>query len=251
MLSERDARSPRSRVPSSSLVLRRHSRHMPSITRTTEREAHPPNSAAASAKGKRSGGADTPLPSRERERERQIVQPAARSAAGRAVTTAASTAAGSAPRLMSIAQPVAEPEPQLFALRKRSHSRILGRSEKLDQVMKKTRTLRRCISCNVTPEDGCVNGSASGCAKRALMEPGKAALVAPQLAVQLTTPAAAQKVPALWLNEMNANVTHHRCRGSALRLTPFAGVLQPDVRCGPLALHLLGQHHAQLGQIDF
>lgn len=41
MLSERDGRSPRPEAPSSSLVLSRHSRHMPSITRTTEREACP------------------------------------------------------------------------------------------------------------------------------------------------------------------------------------------------------------------
>ena len=67
----------------------------------------------------------------------------------------------------------------------------------------------------------------------------------------LSTQAAEQKVSALWLNEMNANATQTRCRGSALRLTPLAGVDQSDVRSGPLALQLLGQHHAQLGQIDF
>ena len=48
-------------------------------------------------------------------------------------------------------QPLELPFAQPFALRKRSHSRILGTSEKLDQGMKKTRTLRRCVSCNVTP----------------------------------------------------------------------------------------------------
>jgi hypothetical protein len=41
VLSERDARSPRPEAPSSSLVLSQHSRHVPSITRTTEREACP------------------------------------------------------------------------------------------------------------------------------------------------------------------------------------------------------------------
>lgn len=109
---------------------------------------------------------------------------------------------------------VAEPDPQPSAQHKSSHSRILGTAEKVYQGMKRARIFRRCVSCNVTPEDGSANGSAngsadgsaSGCGKRSLMASGRAVWDAPQLVVLRTTHAAAQKAPALWLSEMNADV---------------------------------------------
>ena len=140
--------------------------------RTVKRPINGPAQSTGSAYSSHPDAED-PLPSRERER--QIDPIAASSAASRAVTAAARSAASNAPRRMSIAQPVAEPDPQPFAQHKRSHSRILGTSEKLDQLAKKTRTLRRRVSCNVTPEDGSANGSASGCGKRAAMTSGRAA----------------------------------------------------------------------------
>lgn len=226
MLSERDARLPRPEVASSSQGRSPPSRHMPSITRTTEREACPVEQHCGPGEGRvlrRRGHSASVTPTRTparshrsqlRSRSRgpfrgqfcgqQRTAPDANTAAGGGARSAAICAAQS----------------QAFS--------DSGCSEKVDQEVKTSCILRRCIPCNATPEDGRANGRANGCAsgcgKRAAVASESAARDAPQPAASMTT--AMQRITS----SANANATSNGAESLSADISALAVVL-------PLAVH--------------